>query len=317
MSAEEQQEPVPGTPMLTIDVDPPKLDAGSRMTLNGTVTGAPGYDLRGQMLLIRDHNGDPTGEIAFTEFDGEISRTADLELIAPADTGEHVWIAIMTEDTGAEAPQEVAQVPFNVPVVPHTTSVVIWDVPSAIEVGSTFRIKAGVKCSASCTMTGETLAVHDEDGNRLASASLGEEPWPGTTALHYTEIELTAPDAEGRHRWQVRADAGGQELPHSQGANGFGLNCTPAAECVLTVQAVDVDKDTPVERARVQMHPYRGVTDENGRLKLRVPKGSFKLVVSGKDYISTSMDIEVTEDTTTRVGLIHEPTDDEKLWVWA
>jgi hypothetical protein len=317
MSAEEQIMPPPDTPTLTIDVNPPEVDAGSRMTLTGTVTGAPGYDLRGQMLMIRDRDGRPLDEVAFTEFDGEISRTSDLELTAPVEPGEHVWIAIMTEATGVEAPREVAQVPFSFPVKAHTTSVVVWDVPSAIEVGSRFRIKAGVKCSAGCTMTGETLTVHDGDGNRLASATLGDRPWPGTAALHYAELELTAPSAEGRQRWQVRADAGGQDLPHSEGAAGFGLNCTPVAECTLTVQAVDVGKDTPIPRARIQMHPYRGVTDENGMLTLRVPKGSFKLVVSGKDYVSKSMDIEVTQDTATKVGLIHEPTDDEKLWVWA
>ena len=48
------------------------------------------------------------------------------------------------------------------------------------------------------------------------------------------------------------------------------------------------------------MHPYRAITDENGVAKLKVVKGSYKLLVSASKYLATSRTVEVTENTTIR-----------------
>ena len=54
-----------------------------------------------------------------------------------------------------------------------------------------------------------------------------------------------------------------------------------APDCEVTVRALDREKQTPIKGARVVMHPYRAVTDENGVAKVRVARGQYDILVSG------------------------------------
>lgn len=317
MSAEQEQELQTSAPMLSIDVNPSPVDAGSRMTLTGTVIGAKGYDLRGQKLLIRDTDGDSLGEVAFEEYDGELNRTGGLELDAPSAPGEYQWLAVMTEDTGEGEPREAAQVPFGFEVKAHSTSIVVWDVPTAVETGATLNIKVGIKCSSACDASGAGFVIHDEDGAEIATGTVGEDIWPGTAGLHYAEVELTAPEAEGRYPMQVTAAMDEFDLAHAEGSARFRLNCTPPGEFTVAVTVVNAQDKTPVERARLQMHPYRGLADAEGRAEFRVAKGRYKIVASGKEFAASRVEIDVGSDMQQTIELVPEPTDDEKLWVWA
>lgn len=317
MSVDQEQELQASAPMLSIDVDPAPVDAGARMTLTGTVIGAAGYDLRGQKLLIRDTKGDALGEVAFEYYDGELNRTGELELDAPAEPGDYQWLAIMTEDTGADEPREAAQVPFGFEVRPHRTSIVVWDVPTAVEIGETLNIKVGIKCSSACDVSGAGFAILDEGGAEVATGKLGAEIWPGTSGLHYAEVTLTAPESAGRYPMRVTAAMDELDLAHAEGAGRFRLNCTPPGEHTVAVTVVNAADKSPVERVRLQMHPYRGLTDADGRAEFRVAKGRYRLVASGKEFAASRVEIDVDSDMDQTVELVPEPTDDEKIWMWA
>ncbi|MCH7671621.1 MAG: carboxypeptidase regulatory-like domain-containing protein [Proteobacteria bacterium] len=188
-------------------------------------------------------------------------------------------------------------------VEPHSTRIVVWDLPTAIECGNKFNVKFGVKCSSECRPDGWVLEVSDNDGNKQASATLRDEVWPDTTALYYTEVELTAPDSEGLHAWEAKVPATEQDIPHSECVASFNVRVVATPECILTVEAIDRESQTPVKGARVVVHPYRAVTDESGLAELRVPKGEYRLFVSGKNYFPFRSDNEVKTDMTIRAEL--------------
>ena len=185
----------------------------------------------------------------------------------------------------------------------HGISVVVWDTPTAIERGKPFKVRIGVKCEHQCRPDNWLVQVDDHDGNRLASGTLSDEPWPDTAALYYAEVELTAPDTEGLFSWQARAPLAELEGPHAHCQIDFNLRVVARPECVLTVEAIDRQSQIPVAGARVVVHPYRTVTDERGHAELRLPKGEYRLFVSGKNYFPFRSDKEVTEDMTIRAEL--------------
>lgn len=224
----------------------------------------------------------------------------------------------MTGDSPSEADELTAET--------HTRHVAVWDVPSAVDCGETYRIKVGVKCAEQCVPTDWVVEVRDPDGRLLEKTALGEEPWPGTTALHYAELELAAPEVEGLFTCQVvapevalpdagREEAGGAQIAHGPASARFNVCIVPAPECRLTVLAVDKETQTPIEGATVVVHPYRSVTDAGGRAEVRVPRGAYRLFVSGRAYFPFRSDGEADADATIRAELDRDvaPSDAE-LW---
>jgi len=188
-------------------------------------------------------------------------------------------------------------------VKPHSTHVVVWDVPSTIECGERFSVKLGVKCSEECQPDGWTVEVRDQDGERRATVTFGGEPWPETSALYYAEVELSAPDTEGLYAWEAKAPMDGLDIPHAECSVRFGVRVVPTPECLLTVVAIDMESQTPVEGAKVSVHPYKTFTDERGVAEVRVPEGEYRLFVSGKNYFPFRSDVEMKTDVTIRAEL--------------
>ena len=75
----------------------------------------------------------------------------------------------------------------------------------------------------------------------------------------------------------------------------------------MTIETVDRVTQAPVSSARVVMHPYRGVADEDGVTRIRVAKGAYKLFVSQTSYLTFGLPIEVTADMRARAELDLEP----------
>ena len=305
------------TPTLTIDLAPPAVGAGSRMVLTGTVTGAAGYDLRGQQLHVLDTEGTRRGEVLFEIYDGQVSQTAGLEIDAPVEPGEYHWLAIMTEATDDDEPREVARVSFGFEVIPHSTSIVVWDVPPAIEVGQKLCLKLGIKSASGIPAAGARFSITREDGEEIATGIIGNDTWPGTDGLHYAEVEFAAPETEGRHAFRVVAGMEEFPLPHKAGSAEFRLNCMPVAKHLVAVTVLNSEDDSPLEGARIQMHPYKGMTDRNGRAEIRVAGGKYTVLASAREFAAGQAEIDVDGNMDQTLRLVPEPTDEEKLWVWA
>ena len=200
----------------------------------------------------------------------------------------------------------------------HATRIVVWDMPAAVECGASLRLKVGVKCAAECRAAGWRVAIRDAEGRSLASAAVGDVAWPGTAALYYAELELQAPETAGLHACAAFLEpevAAGDRSQHTAASALFHLRAVPAPECVVKVVAVDAASRTPVRGARVVVHPYRAVTDAEGVAELRVPKGAYRLFVSGRDYFPFRSDGEVSADVTIRAELeVDRGPSDAELW---
>ncbi len=288
---------------LSCEVSPSEIDAGADMTLKGKVSASPAGDLRGKTLLIKDQDGALAASIELGAFDGETNETGEFVVKAPLRPGSYTWLAVCPARTKAGISHEEMSAPFSFTVKPHSTHIVVWDAPSTIECGEQFSIKFGVRCSAQCRPDGWALEVRDHDRKKLAGSTLSDDVWPGTAALYYTEMDLTAPDTEGLYAWEARAPGTGLDAPHTDGIAGFGVRVVPTPEYVLTVEAIDIEKQTPVKGAQVVVHPYRAFTGENGVAEVRVPKGEYRLFVSGKNYFPFRSDFEVKADITIRAEL--------------
>ena len=203
---------------------------------------------------------------------------------------------------------ETREVAEEAPVTAHTTSVVVWDIPSAIVAGERFRIKVGMKCANECDLTNSEFGIFDEEGTRLATGTMPGDRWPGTAGLYFAEVELEAPATEGLYTWSANGPLGSDvEGPHAEGSISFGVRVVGHPEYLVTVEAVDQVNQTPLSGARVVMHPYKAVTDERGIAEVRVPKGAYQLFVSQSRYLTFGLPIEVTADMTTRAELYVEP----------
>ena len=214
-------------------------------------------------MVVKDQQGADAGSVELTEFDGATNHTSE----------------------------------------PHTTSVVAWDVPSAVVAGERFRMKVGIKCSNECPLTNRDFGIYDDQGARVAQATLGSDRWPGTTGLYVTEIELTAPEAEGLYTWGVRVPESDAGTPHDEGSVSFGVRVVRRPEHLVTVEAIDRMTQTPLREARVVMHPYRTVTDEHGLAEMRVAKGTYTLFVSQNGYLTLAVPVDVDSDVPTRAEL--------------
>ena len=215
----------------------------------------------------------------------------------------------------------------------HSRSILVWDVPDAVECGRSFKLKVGLKCSAGCPAEGWTVEIIDGEGASIASGSIGHQPAAGTESLAFAELEIRAPADTGLYEWKARAaeietaadddpkssqddaDIEAVVVRHAEAVVGFRLRTVAAPECRLTVIAVERSTQSPVRGARVVVHPYRMTTDDTGRAELDLPRGQYRLFVSGRDLIPFRSDGELDSDTTIRAELDPDlgPSDAE-LW---
>jgi hypothetical protein len=286
----------------TVEVSPDEVDAGADITLTVQVA-PPGKDgLRGARVSIRDHEGAELAQAELKKSD-EGYESDDIVLTAPNIAGEHVYraVALAADKNGGLQEQASAEIHFV--VTPHASELTIWDVPSAIVAGDRFKFMVGVACSSGCCLAGQGLSLVDQAGSPIGTANLGNDVWPDTDALYVAEVECVAPSAAGNYRWEVRTAACDLELPHAAGSFDFGLKVVNRPDCEVTIEAFDIEKQTPIKGARVVMHPYRAMTDENGVAKIKVTKGPYDILVSASKYVPITTTVEVAADMITRAEL--------------
>lgn len=223
---------------------------------------------------------------------------------------DHVETSPGEADAGADASSSGA-----LAAEAHDPRIAVWDVPATVERGKRFAIRVGLSCSSRCRPAGWTVEVRDQDGQKQATTTLGDDPWPGTDALYHAEVALVAPDAEGLHTWEAAAPTEDLAVARTGCSTRFGVRVVSTPACVLTVVATDAETGRPVEGARVVAHPYRTVTDERGVATLRVPAGEYRLFVSGKGAVPFRFDGEVKTDETIRAALVQDmELSDADIW---
>jgi len=295
---------------LIVEVLPQEVDAAAEFTLKARVSCLPALDLRGQILSIKNQDGVVVGSAELVEFDCEINATDAIALKAPANLGTHSWSVVCPARATGDISYGETTAAFSVTVKPHKTRIVVWDVPSAVVVGEKFHLKVGLKCSRACRLEGRAFAIFDSEGAQVSAGTVGGDPWPGSTALHFGEVEIQAPLTEGHHQWVVKVPSSAAE---EECFDSFGASLVPLPEFLVRVEVIDKQERTPLSGASVVMYPYRAVTDDCGVAEMRVARGRYNLQVSQPMHLARGRSIEVTEDVTTRTELDLQPETNDDL----
>ena len=288
----------------TVEVSPDEADAGTDITLKVQVAYSGKGSLRVPRVSIRDGEGAELAQADLTKpEDDDTYESSDIVVGAPRSAGAYIYRAVVIAPDKDGVLQELAASDVRFVVKAHEAALNVWDAPSAIVAGSRFKFMVGIRCSAGCCLAGQGLDVFDQQGVQVAAAKLGSEIWPESDALYVAEVEAEAPPSAGAHQWEVCTATWDCALPHEAGAAAVSLRVVAPPDYELTIEAFDRDKQTPIRGARVVMHPYRAVTDENGVARVKVTKGRYDIYVSASKYVSIATSAEVTSDMITRAEL--------------
>jgi len=294
-----------------VEVSPSEVDAGGGLTVVVRASCPDGCDLQRQAISIRNEDGAELAAAELASVEDDAYATGAVTLRAPLDVGEHTWRAVLGAVEKDGVLHEETATAFAFSTMAHAASVNVWGIPSAIAVGESFSFKVGIKCSAGCKLAGRQVFVFDHEGAQVAAGHLRDDAWPDTVALYFVELQAKAPREKGDYRWQVETPGSESGLPHAAGSSEFAVKVVAAADHEVTVEAFDVENGAPIRGAHVLLHPYRALTDDTGVAKVRVAKGTYKLFVSGFNYIAHERIIDVASDMAIRAELAAEPEGQE------
>ncbi len=296
---------------------PVEVEAGADIAVRARVSCPEGCDLRGGLVnIVSSEEVVLTGELGGSE-SAETAETVDLVLNAPAQVGERVWSITFPRQEVEGVVHEECLLTVTSTILPHATSVAVWDVPSPVR-GSRFGVRVGIKCSALCSLGGQLVEVRDEAGVKLGDGRLGDDPRPGTSALYEAEVSLVAPSQAGVFSRSVSFAPTELDLPHREASGDFTFRSLEPPEHTVTVQLVPKGIDAPMDNIEVRLGAYRAETDERGLARVEVPKGTYELSAWRIDIEPVSTELEVTGDAMVEVDAAPRRVvdeDEERLWM--
>ena len=288
---------------------PSEVEVGDEIVLRVKVSCAAGCSLRGLPVTLTGPDG-AQRTLELSAGNDAVSVTDAIPLTAPTQVGDHVWRVSFAPHDAGNIRHEASELSVRVTARPHGTSLAVWDVPSPVVMGERFAIKVGTKSSAAYNLKDHDIEVCAEGGAVVARGRLRETPWPGTTALYWTELELPAPAVEGLHAWSVRFAAADMPIPHEDASARFSVAIVKPPEHTLTVALIDKTTGAPIEDAHVLLGPYRAATDPSGRAEIRSPKGAYDLSIWKVGYEAPARAVEVNGNVTVRIEADAVPEDD-------
>jgi hypothetical protein len=287
-----------------------ELEAGASVQLRVRLSCSDFCDLRGKTVNIIAPDSS-IKEIVLTGFNGAENVADDFVVETPNQPALYTWTAVFPAQEKGDIVHLESSARMSFEFKPHLIGIAVWDVPSPIVVGASFRVKVGVRCSADCRLAGKMIEIYGHDARRVATETLGGDPWPGTDALYWAEVELQATGTVGYYEWTVAFPEQDATVEHQASVYTFGFRTVLPPECLVTVEAVDKTTKTPIGNARVILAPYSGFTDEHGVAIIEVAKGDYSLYISevGRETFRTT--VKVDGDVAVRAELSVAPHRDE------
>jgi hypothetical protein len=288
---------------------PREIDAGTAATFTVRVSCSAGCSLADAPIMLVDRDGVEVGVRREANLE---SGDVDLAVTVPISIDEIVWTATCARherDTGLHEKSEPTEVRFR--TLAHKTSMAVWDVQSPVAAGRLFSAKIGVRCTASCALTGEVVRVLDEHGTCVGRGPLGPVPWPGTDALYWAEVELTAPSALAADGLTVRRAALTTDaiaVPHEPVDASFTFMATRPPDHCVTVSIVDRATGVGLADVEVWVGRYALMTDPAGTARAEVPSGAYEISMRRDGFSAEPIQVEVGEDVAVRVEAAQVPT---------
>ena len=284
-------------------VEPTLVYAGNDIILKVVVSCSAKCDLQGGIIEFRDQD-DVLLQLELASFDGEVNETDVFTLKAPAEPGEYTWTAEYVPEFVPEeeqdTPHEQISTSISFYVELHAVSLSSWDAPFPVVAGSKFTLKIGAKCFAGCKLTGQIIEIYDDQGVKIASGTLGDEPWRDTVATYWVELEIEAPAVEGLYEWEFKFPKLELEYSHEEATYSYVFRAVKAPEHLLTIEVVSDIDNTPVVGAWAGVTSegvsYRGWSDDAGRVSFNVPKGDYSLLITADDHQAFEDNITVNSD---------------------
>lgn len=267
--------------------------------------------LIGRDLVLEDADGTERLRAPVVSGDDGAPHVEPVAVLAPVEPGVHDWTARLDPplDDGPDGH------PLRLTVGLHRPAVSLFQLPRGVARGDDFTLRVGIKCPFGCDPAGWEFEILDETGTQRAAGSVGQEPWPGTEGVCHAEVTLKAPDSDGWTDWRVRAVARDTPCGHAAHAVPLRVHVTPPADLRLTVRARDGETGAPVAGLKVVAHPHDAQTDAEGVAVLDLPRGSYRLFVSGRRYFPMRRDVVLDGDTELGVEMEQDrELGEEDLW---
>ena len=177
--------------------EPPPLEVpvGATFVVKVAVTCVNGCDLHEQRLAIAAPAGAGEAQQSASE-DPEIGEFHEIAMRAPPRVGEHVWRIALAQASDVRPRGGAARDQCQREAAGHEPRGLGHPVAGG-DRGRHSRSRPAQSRRAISSLTGRTIEACDETGAVLAQGRLGDAPWPGTSALYWTELRLAAPDQEG------------------------------------------------------------------------------------------------------------------------
>ena len=198
-------------------------------------------------------------------------------------------------------------------VASHETSLAVWDLASPVVTGRRATLKVGAACSCGCDLTGTAVAIHTEAGRPVGSGTLGAAPWPGTSALYWTELDFAAPDTEGSYSWTLQAAA--PEPLHQQGSSSFRFITVNPPEHRVTLKVVERQTGAPIDAVELRLGIFRATTNEAGVAQVEVPGGAYDVTAWKIGYEILSSKAEVAGDMSIQLEVAAAPDPEQPYWM--
>jgi hypothetical protein len=197
--------------------------------------------------------------------------------------------------------------------VNHEISLAVWDLASPVLICGRATVKVGISCPCGCSMSGATIEICDEDGATVATGRAGSEPWPGTIALYWTELDVAAPQTEGMHAWSVHASIG--DLLHTRVESVIALVASSPPEHRVTFEVVEQGSRNPVPGVELRVGVFRATTNEMGRAQVDVPGGTYDVHAWKLGYDLLSRTASVGADTTLLLEIPVTLSPEQPYWM--
>jgi hypothetical protein len=189
----------------------------------------------------------------------------------------------------------------------------VWDLASPVVAGRRTTLKVGVACSCGCNLTDTSVDIHNETGTNVGGGTLGPTPWPGTSALYWTELEVTAPGAEGAYSWTLEATA--REPSHQQVSSTVRFIAVKPPEHRVTLKVVEKETGVPVEAVELRLGIFRAATNEAGVAQVEVPGGTYDVTAWKIGYEMLSRTADVAGDVRLQLEVAAAADPEQPYWM--
>jgi len=197
--------------------------------------------------------------------------------------------------------------------VNHDISLAVWDVPSPIAIGRRTTVKVGISCSCGCALTGATIEICDEQDVSIATGRVGSESWPGTTGLHWVQLDVAPPENMGTHAWRVHTLI--DDPLHAPVDSVVSVLVSKPPEHRVTFEVVERGSRHPLAGVALRVGAFRAMTNEMGRAHVDVPGGTYDVHAWKLGYDLLSATASVAADETLRLEIASTREPEQPYWM--